>query len=90
MTNDVNEEKGPAAVNLEKGGLEYTKYDQADLRDKVLNAEARQATATEHELTFTQAIKTYKRAAFWSIRMSHKMPARLLTRQPSRLTSSFP
>jgi MFS transporter, SP family, general alpha glucoside:H+ symporter len=36
---------------------------------KVLNEEARQATATEHSLTFWQAIKTYKRAAFWSIRM---------------------
>lgn len=35
---------------------------------KVLNQEARQATAAEHSLSFWQAIKTYKKAAFWSIR----------------------
>lgn len=37
---------------------------------KFLNEEAAQATANEHDLTLWQAIKTYKRAAIWSIRKS--------------------
>lgn len=35
---------------------------------KFLNEEAAQATANEHNLTLWQALKTYKRAALWSIR----------------------
>jgi MFS transporter, SP family, general alpha glucoside:H+ symporter len=54
----------------EKAGLDYTHFNQADLHDKVLNVEARQATATEHELTLWQGLKTYKKAAFWSILIS--------------------
>lgn len=37
---------------------------------KFLNEEAAQATAAEHSLTLWQALKTYKRAAFWSVRKS--------------------
>jgi SP family general alpha glucoside:H+ symporter-like MFS transporter len=54
----------------EKGGLDYRQLNQAGLHDKVLNVEARQATATEHELGLWQALKTYKRAAFWSVLIS--------------------
>lgn len=36
---------------------------------KVLNEEAAQATDAEHNMTLTQGLKTYKRAAMWSIRM---------------------
>lgn len=46
---------------------DYTNLTHASLHDKVLNEEARQATATEHSLSFVQAIKTYKKAALWSI-----------------------
>lgn len=35
---------------------------------KFLNAEAAQATAAEHSLGLWQALKTYKRAAIWSVR----------------------
>lgn len=35
---------------------------------KYLNHEAAQATANEHSLGLWQALKTYKRAAFWSVR----------------------
>lgn len=35
---------------------------------KALNAEAAQATAAEHSLGLVQALKTYKRAAMWSVR----------------------
>jgi MFS transporter, SP family, general alpha glucoside:H+ symporter len=68
MASETNPKEGATPAAVENGPLEYTKYDQADLRDKVLTAEARQATATEHELSFTQAIRTYRRAAIWSIR----------------------
>lgn len=34
---------------------------------KALNADAAQATAAEHSLGLVQALKTYKRAAMWSI-----------------------
>lgn len=37
---------------------------------KFLNEEAAQATAAEHSLGLWQAIKTYKRAAIWSVRKS--------------------
>lgn len=35
---------------------------------KYLNEEAALATANEHSLGLWQALKTYKRAAFWSVR----------------------
>jgi MFS transporter, SP family, general alpha glucoside:H+ symporter len=63
--------QGPREDTIdEKPGLDYTQFNQAGLHDKVLNVEARQATANEHELSFSQALKTYKRAAFWSILIS--------------------
>lgn len=68
MADVINNEKGVDSAHTEKGNLEYTKFNQTDLHDKVLNAEARQGTDNEHSLTFSQAVKTYKRAAFWSIR----------------------
>lgn len=34
---------------------------------KALNADAAQATAAEHSLGLVQALKTYKRAAMWSV-----------------------
>lgn len=37
---------------------------------KFLSEEAAQATAAEHSLGLWQALKTYKRAAFWSVRKS--------------------
>lgn len=37
---------------------------------KFLNEEAAHATAAEHSLGLWQALKTYKRAAFWSVRKS--------------------
>lgn len=49
---------------------DFTALTHASLNDKVLNEEARQATATEHSLSFIQAIKTYKKAALWSILIS--------------------
>ncbi|RMJ14201.1 hypothetical protein CDV36_006121 [Fusarium kuroshium] len=49
-------------------GLDHLK--DVDLHDKTLNTEAHQATAQEHSFGVFQALKTYKRAAFWSILIS--------------------
>ncbi|KAH8662571.1 general substrate transporter [Xylariales sp. PMI_506] len=46
------------------------KFDQADLHDKVLNAEARRANEEEHQVTLWQGLKTYKKAALWSLVIS--------------------
>ncbi|KAK6216028.1 hypothetical protein LQW54_004005 [Pestalotiopsis sp. IQ-011] len=70
MAEATRKEQGATASEIEKSNVEYTKFDQADLHDKVLNAEARQATDNEHSLTLWQALKTYKRAAIWSVLIS--------------------
>ncbi|KAK9802415.1 putative Major facilitator superfamily (MFS) profile domain-containing protein [Seiridium cardinale] len=70
MADEISKNQGAGSAQLEKGKAEYTHFDQADLHDKVLNSEARQATENEHSLGLIQALKTYKRAAFWSILIS--------------------
>ncbi|KAI0126837.1 general substrate transporter [Xylariales sp. AK1849] len=70
MADEINAEKPTGPGQTEKGTPEYTKFQQVDLHDKVLNAEARQATANEHNMSLIQALKTYKRAALWSILIS--------------------
>lgn len=40
---------------------------------RFLNEEAAHATAAEHSLGLWQALKTYKRAAFWSVRKSRRL-----------------
>ncbi|RDW89778.1 putative alpha-glucoside transport protein-2 [Coleophoma cylindrospora] len=40
------------------------------LHDKTLIQEARLATEAEHNMTFMQAIKTYRKAVFWSVLVS--------------------
>jgi SP family general alpha glucoside:H+ symporter-like MFS transporter len=68
MADEISKEQAVGSAQVEKGTPGYTQFDQAGLHDKVLNAEARQATDNEHSLTLVQALKTYKKAAFWSIR----------------------
>ncbi|KAF3931573.1 hypothetical protein ABW19_dt0209003 [Dactylella cylindrospora] len=58
------------AVADEKAEISIQHYDNVDIHDKALNEGARQATATEHSFSFLQAIKTYKRAAIWSVLIS--------------------
>ena len=53
-------------IETTDNGLDHLK--DVDLHDKTLNTEAHQATAQEHSFGVFQALKTYKRAAFWSIR----------------------
>jgi MFS transporter, SP family, general alpha glucoside:H+ symporter len=59
VKNDVN--------YVERQGVDYT---NAGLHDKGLNEDARTATAAEHSLGLWQAIKTYKKAVFWSAMVS--------------------
>lgn len=46
---------------------------------KFLHEEAAQATAAEHSLGLWQALKTYKRAAFWSVRESMTTPIKTMS-----------
>ncbi|EEU45643.1 uncharacterized protein NECHADRAFT_80744 [Fusarium vanettenii 77-13-4] len=55
-------------IETTDNGLDHLK--DVDLHDKTLNTEAHQATAQEHSFSVFQALKTYKRAAFWSILIS--------------------
>ncbi|KAM6507859.1 hypothetical protein FSOLCH5_013060 [Fusarium solani] len=55
-------------IETTDNGLDHLK--DVDLHDKTLNTEAHQATAQEHSFGVFQALKTYKRAAFWSILIS--------------------
>ncbi|KAF4446995.1 putative alpha-glucoside transport protein [Fusarium austroafricanum] len=55
-------------VESTDAGLDHLK--NADLHDKALANEALEATADEHSYGVWQGLKTYKRAAFWSIVIS--------------------
>lgn len=58
-------------VDLERSDADdVVHYNDVSLYDKGLNQQAKQATATEHSFGFITAMKTYKRAAFWSVAMS--------------------
>ncbi|KAK7409340.1 hypothetical protein QQX98_008464 [Neonectria punicea] len=56
-------------VEATDGGLDHLK--DVDLHDKALANGALEATAQEHSIGVLQAFKTYKRAAFWSMRRCH-------------------
>lgn len=55
-------------INLEEVERAQTNEDMLD--NKVLNQDAKEATAAEHDLNLWQAIKTYRKAVFWSIMVS--------------------
>ena len=55
-------------VESTDAGLDHLK--NVDLHDKTLNNEALEATVDEHSYGVWEGFKTYKRAAFWSIRKS--------------------
>lgn len=61
--------KKPVDIALEKF---YAEHDEGGLEfsNKTLSQEARLATAAEHDMTFFQAIKIYRKAVFWSILVS--------------------
>jgi len=67
---DITDEKRAIPDGVERAHIEYNDLSNAGLHDKALNEEARQATATEHSLGLWQALKTYKKAAIWSILIS--------------------
>ena len=61
--------KGPAAdIRLESADPGLAHLQNVDINDKALNNGALDGTAKEHSMGFIQGIKTYKRAAMWSMR----------------------
>ncbi|KAJ2896715.1 hypothetical protein MKZ38_005285 [Zalerion maritima] len=74
-TPEPKTEKGTGAEHadeIEKGNSNTNTgaFVHVPLDDKALNEEARMGTEVEHSFTFLTAIKTYKRAAFWSVLIS--------------------
>lgn len=61
-------EKTDGDLQVESAEPSINRLHNVDLSDKTLNAGAIEATAQEHSVGFIQGFKTYKRAAFWSIR----------------------
>jgi SP family general alpha glucoside:H+ symporter-like MFS transporter len=59
---------GDSDLRIESANPDINRLHNVDIADKTLNAGAMEATAQEHSMGFVQGFKTYKRAAFWSIR----------------------
>lgn len=59
---------GANDLHVESADAGISHYQNVDIHDKALNNNALEATAQEHAIGIVQAFKTYKRAAFWSIR----------------------
>lgn len=65
----ASEKKGADdGIHIESAGTRIEHLKDVDLHDKTLANEALEATAQEHSFGVIQGFKTYKRAAFWSIR----------------------
>lgn len=64
----TDQKTGPSDLHVESADPDVNRLQNVDLSDKTLNAGAMEATAQEHSMGFVQGFKTYKRAAFWSIR----------------------
>lgn len=62
---EITESKETHPEHLDEKGLEPSHGNV-----KALNEEAAQATDAEHNMTLMQGLKTYKKAALWSIRRS--------------------
>jgi MFS transporter, SP family, general alpha glucoside:H+ symporter len=65
-----DEKKASAAcdLKLERADPGLNHLQDVNLGDKALNNDAFEAKAQEHGMGFVQAMKTYKRVAFWSAR----------------------
>lgn len=61
-------EKVVHSEQIETGGANYDTHGQGELGEKALKEEALLGQQNEHNLSLWQALKTYKRAALWSIR----------------------
>ena len=68
MADDSLEQKVAQPEQIEQGGdMDYRKSAEGGFNEKILDHEAKQGAEAEHNLSLLQAIKTYKRAALWSI-----------------------
>lgn len=71
MSNDITQKTASQPqdpIHVEKGPSHITHLNDVSLDDKGLNNEAHEGTNIEHSFGVWQGLKTYKRAAFWSIR----------------------
>ena len=67
----ATEKTGSAVDNdlhIEAADAGVTHFQDVDIHDKALNNAALEATIHEHNVGIWQGLKTYRRAAFWSIR----------------------
>jgi MFS transporter, SP family, general alpha glucoside:H+ symporter len=63
------EKTSPDAIQVESADTGLSHLKDAGLHDKALANQALEGTVQEHNVGVWQALKTHKRAAFWSIRM---------------------
>ncbi|GJC89004.1 alpha-glucosides permease MPH3 [Colletotrichum liriopes] len=73
MTNDITDKTASQPqdnIHVEKGPSHIHQLNDVSLDDKGLNSEAHEGTNIEHSFGLWQGLKTYKRAAFWSILIS--------------------
>lgn len=59
---------GAGDLHVERADEAVSHYKDVDIHDKALNNNALEATVQEHSVGVWQGLKTYKRAAFWSMR----------------------
>lgn len=90
----ATEKRAASELHVETADRHLEHLKDAGLHDKTLNNDALEATVQEHSLGVIQGLKTYKRAAFWSIRTFCHMPPReppgLSTRPTNSTQSSRP
>ncbi|KAK1981781.1 alpha glucoside transporter [Colletotrichum cereale] len=73
MSNDITDKTASQPhdnIHVEKGPSHVHPFNDVALDDKGLNSEAHEGTNIEHSFGVWQGLKTYKRAAFWSILIS--------------------
>ncbi|KAK2027047.1 alpha glucoside transporter [Colletotrichum zoysiae] len=73
MSNDITSKTASEPhdnIHVEKGPSHIHQLNNVALDDKGLNSEAHEGTNIEHSFGVWQGLKTYKRAAFWSILIS--------------------
>jgi MFS transporter, SP family, general alpha glucoside:H+ symporter len=65
MSSEKTTEQRVGEIETADSGLD--RLHNVDLHDKALNSEAFAATTAEHSYGFVEGIKTYRRAAIWSV-----------------------
>jgi hypothetical protein len=88
MSSEKATEQRVGEIEAANNGL--NRLHDVDLHDKALNSEAFAATTAEHSYGFVEGIKTYRRAAIWSVREwipRHRQLLRRITHANASLPS---